>query len=285
MFHWPQTALLLLCTQSELTRFWALETDWNADKSRSLAFYCWVWEIFSNNQTVCSYYIYLDVSGKLTQEIFYELHRIKDLSPAFSNFSFLRTSTNERCTLFVEPTGFFWLGKAVKQVSHQEGPGSCLNWFILTFWPAIFGFIFYFLSCVYIPSRLGFSHATLFPAELSRSNLYQSNTDSVISCKFQTKCCLHFRCTICESYKIFWKLISETNNSKKKTSQFSFYDLHETPQQESRQITSFNFKNIWSLKTWHFNFVAFWFDDSTVWRVFRTRYQMMCCRENSYSAG
>ena len=81
LFHWPQTALLLLCTQSELTRFWALETDWNADKSRSLAFYCWVWEIFSNNQTVCSYYIYLDVNGKLTQEIFYELHRIKDLSP------------------------------------------------------------------------------------------------------------------------------------------------------------------------------------------------------------
>ena len=55
-----------------------------------------------------------------------------------SLFSSVRTSNNEGCTRFVEPAGCFGLDKRRR----QEGPGSCLNWYVLTFWPAVLSFIF-----------------------------------------------------------------------------------------------------------------------------------------------
>ena len=64
-------------------------------------------------------WIYLDVNGQLTQEIFYEFHGIKDLSQTLF-FSSVRTST--KMYTFCWTHRVVLTREAVKQVSYKRAP-------------------------------------------------------------------------------------------------------------------------------------------------------------------
>ena len=106
-------------------------------------------------------WIYLDVNGQLTKKCFTNFTALKTCLRHY--FFFLRTSTNERCTRFAEPTGLFRLEKRWSR-SATRGPRILFELVRTHFLARCVQFHFsLFSSSVYIPSRLVLSHATLFP--------------------------------------------------------------------------------------------------------------------------
>ena len=63
--------------------------------------------------------------------------------PVSDTFLFFGSDFDQDVHVLLNPPRVVLTREAVKQAL-QEGPGFCLNWFVLTFWPAgaVFSFIF-----------------------------------------------------------------------------------------------------------------------------------------------